>query len=242
MAYSRRRKFKGTWLPAYGNEVSQDVQTIGIHDTLFTLDNEDVVKTNIIALLPDKPNEDFDSDTNSLADTIGSEYALRRIVGKFHAAFSNSSGTPAQNVIKLGLGFFVSTCNPSEPLLPIGTAGQVFTPATDEAGFEQYCPLALATIRQPWIWRRTWALQQPSGSNWLAFPASTAGYGSVMDGPHIDAKTRRRVRQDERLYAAVAISYFSPESDETTGDVSVSYDLDLRFFGALRRARAKGAF
>lgn len=241
MAY-RKRRFKGTWLPAYGNELTEDIQTIGIHDTAFTVTNDDYVKTNLIALLPDKPVEDFDSDTNSLADTIGSEYALRRIVGKFHCAVSTSTGTPLQTVVKVGLGFFVSTCNPNEPLLPIGVAGQVFSPLTDEAGFEQYSPLALSTIRQPWIWRRTWALQQTSGSNLQGFPPSTSYYGSVLDGPHIDAKTRRRVRQDERLFAALSISYFQPEVDEADGALGVSYDLDLRFFGALRRARAKGAF
>jgi len=245
MGYRRKRGFKGTWLPAYGDEAvgSEDIQVVGFTDALFSINNGEAVNTNVFALLPDAPQEDYDTN-QPLVDIIGSEYALRRIVGKFHASTAGSSGAPEQTLVKVGLGFFISTVSPVEPLLPIGAPGNVFTADTQEAAFDQYSPLALAAIRQPWIWRRTWILQALDGVSPQSFPASTAGYGSVLDGPHIDAKTRRRVRQDERLFGSVSISYMQPEfaSEPAAGSQSITYNLDLRFFGALRKAQAKGAF
>lgn len=242
----RRRRFKGTWFPGFGTEGDGgEPRTAGLYDHI-THDNTAKSTTQVFAIINDSPRVDPDDETQSLADTIGSEYALRRIVGKFHANFGVTSGTPEELVVKLGLGFFIARENESLDGVPIGVEEETWAysggSGWESNAFDSYSPLALETTRQPWIWRRTWTLFANAGTAGWLLPQSTMNYGSVLDGPHIDAKTRRRVRQEERLYVAIGLQYQALGHSETPGDVTVFYDLDLRYFGALRKARNKSAF
>jgi len=239
MAYRRRKGFKGTWFPSFGTELDADTQIVGL-DGLITVSEDQGARTEVIALLPDQPVEDYDDFDKSLADSIGSEYALRRIVGKFCVGCSGTVPTPNSTSGKVTLGFFIARVDPANPDLPLGAPGSVFTAASDEIGFDAFSPNALSTTRQPWIFRRSWLLGIPSSSIW---PQTNTQYGSVMDGPHIDAKTRRRVKGDERLFAAISYAFFPPFIEpEGEGGLTFQWDMDLRFFGALRKARGKGAF
>jgi len=245
----RRRRFKGTWFPHFGTEYGsgpEDVRDSSVlYDTLH-LGGQDGAVHQTIALLPDEPTENFDDETRTLADTLGSEYALRRIVGKFICAISTTTGEIPSNTVQVGLGFFVSRVDPDLPGLPIGAhdAGDVVTSASDVSLYEAYNPLALAATRQPWIWRRTWPIEAAGAVANPTLPPSNVYFGSVLDGPHIDAKTRRRVQHDERLFAVIGMEWFPTTAggEADTGSLQIRYSLDLRFFGALRKARNRSAF
>jgi len=237
----RRRGFKGTWLPALGTSGgdNDEINVTGIAKAI-TIENTDLVNTNIIALIPDEEATEINDASVSLVSAIGNEYALRRIVGKFNCYLSTTSGAPDQTAVKIGLGFFIARETPGQEGIPLGIANDTFDAANNVEAFDSFSPLALAATRQPWIWRRTWYLYE-SATNAL-FPQVTSNYGSVLDGPHIDAKTRRRVRQEERLYAAVSIQYAQLATNEDAGSITCQYDLDVRCFGALRKARNRSAF
>jgi len=175
----------------------------------------------------------------TLADIVGgNEYRLRRIVGKFHAfARQDETDSPSVNgsIVRCGLGFIV--CNTYDD----------GTPLTD---FTEVNPLAANSMEDPWIWRRTWMLN-PAGdftfnvsddlrNNLSAsnMPVSTAGYGSAVDGPHIDQKTARRITRGQRLFAVVACTQWRLDSLNPYADTQVTYFLDYRLLGSIHKAAA----
>jgi len=190
--------------------------------------------------------------TDNMSEIMGNDYFLRRLVGKIHASMqqkrnaSNDPSTPQACVF--ACGFFVARADDAggNQQQPIGAA----TPAERRTN---YSPIGLDTIREPWIWRRTWVLSNPAQSkitqapntqaeniDAVGFPTSTGGYGSVMDGPHFDAKTLRRVSNDDRLWFAFA--NFAFPVGTTDQDGLVQGFLDLRILGAMRKAKNRGVF
>jgi len=256
-----RRRARYTWLPTIGTAGPGEVddnssgRTFGI--TVATTGEQTVL---ISELTFDRPVEgdNLTSQATPLGTVLGNEYFLKRIVGKLFAAYrprTNQNNDPSQPTGALfGAGFFIARANDDSQGAdsPIGSAS-----ASERV--ENYSPLSEDTIREPWIWRRTWILgndamrRQHINPNLTleaidqdaatVFPPSTAGYGSVADGPHIDAKTARRVKQDERLWFVVA-TRTCPFSDVITPQQSGTIDgyLDFRLLGALRKARQGSAF
>jgi len=246
--YKRRRKFKGTWLPVFGSIAGSDqVVGTGIQGNLAVPLTGEIV-TTVGPVTADAPEESIDEVTTSagaLAGIVGSEWALRRIVGKFVAGLQPDEGG---EFVKVCLGFFVARADSEASVQPIGTQSPNFD-STDSAGFHQYSPLSQQTQREPWIWRRTWVLANAyqeggAGGTQLApiHPTSTQFFGSVADGPHVDAKTRRRIGQDDRLFYAISAAIWPYQTSEDQGELQLAYDLDVRLFGALRRSRQRGAF
>jgi len=245
----KRRKTKYTWLPTIGQDAGAEA---GVPDdagfsfaSAVTEKGEDLV---LSVLLVDEPFEGNDEASVSLADQIGSEYYIRRIVGKFHASYSQLGQNVGNQIIPdsclVTAGFFIARADTSNLNEPIGA------PTTP---LENYSPRARQNIREPWIWRRTWMLGNnladgltipPTGlvRGNCFFPATTAGYGSVLDGPHIDAKTSRRVRKEERLFFACSVfgGVTSGSVPDTPG--LLQCHLDYRVLGALRKSVARGAF
>jgi len=167
--------------------------------------------------------------------TSGNEWFLKRIVGKFFAgATSDEVDSPAEfhGLLDVAFGFIVCKTDDNGD------------PTTD---FSTTNPLARASMNDPWIWRRRWLLNpftsgfvggNPGGTvdtrdtyGFLNFPSTTAGFGSAVDGPHIDQKTARRIHREERLFAVVAASRFSNFVD--TQDMQLDYLLDYRLLGTL---------
>jgi len=129
-------------------------------------------------------------------------YRLRRLVGKIFAHTVRDGGDDYAAVpalVDYASGFMV--CR------------------TDESGnavtdFTHVNPLHMDSANDPWIWRRRWILStSPHSPTWnyyaavgptsqvlAKYPNSTEQLGSVLDGPHIDAKTARIIHQEERLY------------------------------------------
>jgi len=252
----RRRGRKVTWLPTIGTVVGEGIQTYsGRLIAGFATAVNGALNTELTPITFDTPR-DLDTDdiaTTSMADVIGSEYFLRRIVGKVFATRVNTAPGAVDNQppILLGCGFFVARCNDSGsgggPDTPIGSA----TPAERN---DNYSPLEADTIREPWIWRRTWVLgkagqapldedvQVTDNQLTASFPASTALYGSVLDGPHIDAKTSRRISNDERLWFVASVGNFPMGAESAIGANTVTLYLDYRLVGNISRARNRGVF
>lgn len=162
--------------------------------------------------------------TQTLQDLAsGNAYRLRRLVGKCFVTHA-PQGADSSPAIDVVAGFMV--CKTT----PIGAIQY------------QYNPMAQDAAEDPWIWRRRWILGLPnplaSGGTpdelvYKNYPGTTAGYGSVQDGPHIDQKTARLISNDEQLWffmAARAVAPGIPYADSSI----VFFDLDLRVLASLR--------
>lgn len=256
MGRFRRRKTKYTWLPQLGFQAStaeMDSVILPVSINAAAL-NGDPSDPNIFAIIPDAPKETAASAFDEhLSDYVGSEYTLRRIVGNifFSAPHYVNTTNPQATQVAICAGFFVARVDAGDPsaIVPIG--------ATSAALRRQnYGPVHVQTTREPWIWRRTWMMSPltmtaAGAQNYLisagdgfagTYPLNNY-LGSVAEGSKVDAKTIRRIRGDERLFFSVQAVVL--EAKGTIGSATVSFpngSMDLRFLGALRRARGKGAF
>jgi len=252
---ARRRRTRGTWFPTLGSGVGElDDNLAGLNFSV-TLAANGSITTGILPLTFDAPFEGdrVTSGVDSLADIVGSEYILKRIVGKLflHRFIGSPLLQDNQPGILVGCGFFVARANDQ------AVGGGEDTPigsATEAERRDNYSPLEVDTIREPWIWRRTWVLGSAlktltaalaatsANQNQAAFPVSNVFYGSVMDGPHIDSTVKRRVSQDDRLFFAVSACTYPPGEAATANELGMRGYLDYRIFGSLVKARNSSAF
>lgn len=227
-----RRRAKYTWFPNIGfqgDELRHDFAgfPFSFNCPLATGETGSVA---IFDLIPDTPDLEPSTTADNLVDFIGNEYILKRIVGKCFIWGASSAPTGPTDIV-VSAGFFVSRFAADAPQLPIG--------ATGAAAEIQYAPLNNNCIREPWIWRRTWKIQNPG----IPVPTGILGTfngGSVSDGPHIDAKSARRIRSDERIFFAVQAGNISA-ADAASG-YQLDGFLDYRILGALRKAKNRSAF
>lgn len=89
--------------------------------------------------------------------------------------------------------------------------------------------------RDPWLWRRQWILKNPAATpagaiKNIPWPQHNAQYGGgTWDGPHVDQKTRRTVKSEERLFLDISAVALDGSDEQTT---SAAYCwFDFRFFG-----------
>lgn len=254
----RRRRSKGTWLPTLGETtgIDEPFSTVtGIDDSMDLKANGNLT-TRIHVITLDAPRE-TQSDDFTLADVLGSEYLLRRIVGKAFILHVGTDETPIYALV--ACGFFVARADPENAFYPLGAGTNVITTPDENRSFS---PLEQETQREPWLWRRSWVLGNSGVNDVSADPGSTTGtaklpllpgeiappssmkYGSVLDGPHLDAKTLRRVGQDDRLYFAISSCRWpvSNTPDPQQEDGIIVYHIDYRLFGSLRKAKQTGRF
>lgn len=245
MAYRRKRRSQGTWLPTLGEGVGEEntANIVTGLDSDFDVEDNGVLTTRIHELTMDQPREDIDVST-PLADIIGSEYFLKRIVGKLLVTMADPAAatSPFFTQVIVGAGFFVARAEAAEVNFPIGAS---IGSAADVN--KNYSPLEANTMREPWIWRRVWILEsRPLGiSETPHWPRSNTQYGSVLDGPHIDAKTKRRITNDDRLWFAIAGArwpIFATGEEPVAAPQPIAYHLDYRLFGNLRKAKTRGVF
>lgn len=190
--------------------------------------------------------EDTPSDDQAVGLPMGfyqnNEYIIKRIVGKLFAQVTQVANATNPPAVLLGAGFFVARTEDADsggPTLPIGASTAAQT-------VDNYSPLRVENIREPWIWRRTWVLSNvlstaAAGLQVGAFGRATSDYGSVMDGPHIDAKSVRRVKDGERLWFALAARNYTLNSTCDTSAV-VTAHLDYRVLGRRARRQGKSSF
>lgn len=264
----RRRRRSNTWFPNLGFSPT-DQGTSGGSGRPFILpvNPDGDFNTLIVPLVPDTPVQGQSLDATepgNLVRHLGQEYIIERIVGKLFAALEarrNAGNDPSVPVSALfGAGIFVARV--SDVVTSTGAADQQPIGADDQSDRHQnYGPLALDTIREPWMWRRVWALGNRAFNDIAAasqvvlfnganatdprqgFPYSTAHYGSVMDGPHIDCKSNRRVRNDERLFLSVESSIFPGNAATPVNNaISIAGYIDYRVLGHLVKAKNVSTF
>jgi len=253
-----RRRRKYTWLPTNGTDVELVQGTTDFVSTLFqwaiTLNaNASYQATQIFPLnpfdLPVKPDaQPVGPGGSTLSDVVGNEYVVERMVGNHYAGvISSDSSTGAQQIlgVMVGLGFFVARADDTNQNQPIG-------------GQENYQVFRIDNQREPWMFRRTWLLNprfQTLNSNpaapfqanserlFQSLPNWTSHYVGANTGPFFDVKSVRRIRTDERLFAAMSI-HLLPILDASalSGTIGVYGVTDLRILGALRRAKNKSNF
>jgi len=259
----RRRRFKGTWLPNIGiiNATNPLTAPTAGREMVIGIGGGSTIVGGVLPLIFDAPQEPdaWVERETPLSYLAANEYTIRRIVGKcfvataaaaFDPTTTNYNNNPPQVLVTSGLfiaraGDDDSTTDTND--LPIGWTSQ---------GTLSYNPDIPDSIREPWIWRRQWILSNvavkramwqdltvlPPPASQIAFdsPSTNWELGSMADGPHLDAKTRRRIGNDDRLWWCVFAQPY-PRGGYTA-EVDVYARLDYRVFGALRKARNRGNF
>lgn len=274
----RRIRRKYTWFPVIGSagppEPADPNDEFGQLLGDFTVSPDGSSQVFINPLVPDVPMEGDTINVNApgqLSQALGQEYLIKRIVGKCflgcHAPADDPPVVIRPKIVLVGCGIFVARANDAN------VGGGANTPigsATQAERVENYSPFGVDAIREPWMWRRTWILStgrpQPNGGSdnhpfgfqfdnvvgvtHLPITANTQ-CGSVMDGPHFDIKSARRVGNDERLFFALATrtldNEFGGSPTPTNGldggpSGGVALVLDFRVLGALRKAKNRSTF
>lgn len=267
----RKRRQKLTWFPTIGTaNVAEGAQgNSPAREFSIVVPAAGTTNTLISPVTFDVPGEDNLLDPEAagqLEAALGQEYLIKRIVGKLFLSRTSGAGTIDElNVAEIpsllvGAGFFVARAGDSDTA---DTADQPIGTSSLAQVNNNYSPLNEGTIRAPWMWRRTWILGnraiinqmqviaslngggnnlQP-GENGAQFPDTNALYGSVLDGPHFDIKSARRVRQDERLWFVVSVQNLPIGNATGSGNTSIVHGLlDFRILGALRKAHNKSSF
>lgn len=245
---ARRRSRRYTWFPIFGTDYETAPPAQG--EVTFYHDAGNLSLSapvaigqlgNIIAI-PLLRDSDIDSDTVgeqiSLRDRVeGKDYFVERVVGKTWAALKQEQAGSEEEI---GAAVIVAT---AFAVLPVNEAGQPAQPG------EQYSPLRANNSAQPWMWRRTWTLWNnlalDLGGNFYTGPTNVASYGSVADGGHIDIKSVRRVRREERLFIiaqAALLQNAAGNTSEINTSMEIVWGYDVRVLGAMRRARNQSTF
>lgn len=250
-----RRRIKYSWFPSLGTDVGPEVfdgeTWAGTGGQLhITPGDADQSPIDIISLTYDYPAEVEEAAVvgavPSLADFQGSEYQLERVVGKFFCAFDPIVGLPSPVIPTPWLvcaALMILRVN-EETGAPVGVTG------TD---FQQYSPLVSPNISDPWIWRRCWMLSESYTVNSSGgfpirevgiYPQNNTLYGDIESGPHVDARSVRRVRREERIFLVVQMCAMK---DGIPGEVFegqpspfLQYSFDYRILGRLVKASAHG--
>lgn len=157
-----------------------------------------VVFTSLYRLVEDYPPGAVASAGGNVvltqADYAGSGYRLRRIVGKCFVSMANTANDSPPHLL-VSAGIIVANVDETD-----GSPLKSGTPNT-------YSPLWKPNESAAWIWQRSWLLSNPNATYAsgpsdqynLSYSNAANEAGSVMDGPHIDAKTNRLVGPRESL-------------------------------------------
>lgn len=195
----------------------------------------------VISLVPDETRQPDQAQTDqvSLRDfTEGQDWFLKRLVGKCTIrTFKSTAGTTWRNAM-IAAAFFVAKAQDDDQEQP-------------DLQPDEYDPLNSQNVRQPWIWRRTWQLsvgsQTFSTFTAAAYPNMNQFGPGVLDGPHIDAKTARRIRREERLWFCVNATGYDDEfgnnvDNGVDGSSGIFGELDYRILGQMRKSTNRSTF
>lgn len=247
----KKRRNRGTWFPNVGSVTGQPGAVFcgnimgGIvvpANTSGTFGGpQRVVVAQVVQDAPLDP-EEAGNASGQLSRIVGQEYILQRIVGSIFVGLNDLGQVeePSPRAALVTAGFFVARAEDADAVggqdQPIG-----FSDASTAQQAENYSPQAVDTIREPWIWRRSWVLSigSQAGNGFTNFPGANSVYGSVREGTHIDAKSKRRIGNDDRLWLAIGVMSLSV-NDQVDGSVDVL--TDHRVFGTVVRAHNKSTF
>lgn len=250
-----RRRRSGVWLPVYGNAVGSTTTDFaqGVVGNV-PLAGDGSITFDAVPVTFDYTESAWANQTSQGTQTLhdivsGQEWRLRRIVGKCH------------NGVYFRLPEGVGNIPLDTPPAWEVAAGYIVL-KTDEEGdpltdLAECNPLIQESADDPWIWRRKW-LYRAAGANNMAGSAGNVFYdinmaskdfptsnvqalgGGVLDGPHIDQKTARVIRRQERLFFIIAARQWNPGVANAWVPgipVQLWYNVDHRFFGGLQFSR-----
>lgn len=256
----RRRRQSVTWFPTLGTAGINPPDDFAGRVGILNISSTTTVTTQLILPVTfDTPVETEQATTaDPMVSLVGSEYLLRRIVGKIFIGIDGQDGseTRVQTGVLVTCGWFVARAGDVNGTgstdVPIGSTN---TALTDTA---LYGPQHPDVIREPWMWRRSWVLGTPSIPQiingqfpaFAGFPNNNVLYGSVSDGPHFDVKVKRRVSSDDRLWWVIQGRQIADSGQEvpigtsgaTTTATVLRFILDYRLLGTLRKAHNRGNF
>lgn len=232
----RRKSPKVVWFPqtnansvgaAFGNLTSSYQQFI-----VGNAGDPGDLSTGEIPLTIDAQGQDpIGTEDVSLSDMFDSGYRLRRIVGKIWvAARQVANDGPVSCVCTAGI--IVRRVDPVTGISLALTTGDA----------EQLAPGEIRNASDPWVWRRSWQLNNVVGNanvtgGFFAATGNICNYGnrsgSAVDGPHVDQKTARVVGPEERLFLTVSTTLLTSGLDaQSTIDVVIL--TDLRILASMR--------
>lgn len=235
----RRRKRTGIWLPPdpfnyVGSELDVPLNNpngVILKEMVLNASVNFASSTNAEQALVGDLNEDLiagqgiNQTRNGTLNDLAVGYSLKRIVGKIYVAVSLTQAGEAEsaNVFMVTAGIIVRRVNDTGASLA-QNAGEAFTDTYESA-------------RDPWVWRRNWILKNdstptPSGffiNDWPSNNVREYGAG-IHDGTHVDAKTRRTVKSEERLFLDVTATALNGGTG-LQGSQGIQIYYDLRLFG-----------
>lgn len=275
MPIRRRRRRKWTWFPIIGT-VDPTEGRDDTNGRVFGIPFDGSGASNAIAfpLIPDVQSE-ADAALGNAAQlllALSTDYEIERIVGKCFVSASapqDDVGAIAPKVVQVGCGLFIAKQADAQAgggnNLPLGAATLIEL-------LENYSPISNDTATMPWMWKRDWILstgrtnlitasdptnfmmtaqaQSVGGFGLGTFvpgaPTTNIGYGSVMDGPHVDSKVNRRVRSDSRLWFIAAVRSLDRLLGNVTPTANVLGEvkglINIRVLGATRKPHKTGSF
>lgn len=235
---SRRRRRTRQWFPVLGTETHITGGTAK-NDVAWQEGSETIIGndpvTVVVALTWDfQAEEEVELNTGfpTLADFEQSAWFLDGIVGKvFFGSFPDPELPAGFGPIAITAGFEVLRVD-SASGAPIATGADIET---------SYDPQLAFNIRDPWIWRRTWIIEPSVSDTGLIFsqrqwPATNVNYGSAVDGPHIETKSKRKIAQEERLFFIFTARHFPVGADLSLRHTGLNWMLDYRLIGRSLKA------
>lgn len=242
--FRRRRRPRLIWMPTIGTEQDNvtsfsDSPSGRAFSLLGISGNSGAVRATTELTFDNPPEQSIEAlggVSGTLVNAFGmaqwelQSWRLRRIVGKMFA------GCALEDVQE-----------PAPTVAALFTAGVIVRRVHDDTGTPALSaqdrePQVLQTIRDPWIWRRQWILSSGAASSsgiqeaYGVFPRTTAGYGSVQDGPHLDQKCNRIIGPQERLFLEVSATGLPVPHNGSTGNVEVHGYFDYRLLGSLMKS------
>jgi len=260
-----RRRRRYTWLPNLGggSDVTLTRNTSGTSFILPGVGPDPVYL--IFPLTFDAPTEPADtvSDQN-LGQIIQNEYVIERIVGTTIVTLAQAAEEAGvlglNSAVLVTQALFVARAEDESTSQdrPIGSSSNLEI-------WQHYSPQSPQNTREPFMWRRSWLLgaagnfRNSSGALYTfadalgatpdatsptltSFPNSNVMYGDVMSGPHIDVRSVRRVRQDERVWLITAAQNWPVDTTSNTAIRTIVGFHDTRILGQLRRPHNKSSF
>lgn len=232
----RRKSPKVVWLPqTNANSVGFSFGQIGSSYQQFIVaasgDPGDFAVGEIPLTIDAEGQDPIGAASVTLADMFDSGYRLRRIVGKIFVLAIPSGGGSGPASVVVTAGIIVRRVDP--------TTGVSTAFLTGDA--EQLAPGQIRNAPDPWIWRRSWQINDIStitaAGSAFAATGITKNYGnqagSAVDGPHVDQKTARIVGAEERLFLTVNVTLLTSGADAQSA-TSIAILTDLRLLASMR--------
>lgn len=235
--FRRRRKPTVFWTPNFNasNSGFTEGRTCNLAGSIVVAANGGIavgsVSTEIFGLTTDVGPEV--ENVTTMGSYESGAWRLRRIVGKLFCYMRQGAGvegdtdTPSAFV---SAGFIVLRTDENGAPLKAGTPNH-------------YSPLVHPNERDPWIWQRSWILNNGLARGLGTAPLTNAGADfqdgpwsnyelgtGVADGPNLNQKTNRRISEQERLF--FVISTQCPTTGTYDQDGQVAFLLQYRLLGS----------